>query len=131
MRVVLDTNVLISATLWEGSAHKVLLRLIEEDAKIYLSRAILEEYENSIKRDFVQVAERLPTLLETILSFSTLVEPTAKINVVSDPDDNKIIECALEADADYILTYDKQLLKLGKYGKAQIVKPEAFSPQTF
>lgn len=131
MKLVLDTNVLISATLWEGSAHKVLITLLEEGAQIFLSRAILEEYEQSIRRDFPQFVEILPKLLETMVSFSTLIEPTARLRVLQDEPDNRILECAVKADADFILTYDKGLLKLEKYGKAQISRPEAFSPQTF
>lgn len=63
MKIVLDTNVLISATLWEGSAHKTLLLLISRGARLYTSMAILQEYSKIIKRDFPQFAERLPELV--------------------------------------------------------------------
>jgi putative PIN family toxin of toxin-antitoxin system len=51
--------------------------------------------------------------MEVIMGFVTLVNPTLKVNVVKDdPDDNCIIECAIESNSDYIITYDKHLLNL-------------------
>lgn len=125
MKVVLDTNVLISATLWTGSANKTLLLLIEKGARLYTSRAILGEYAKIVRREFPQVVEKLPKLMENILSFSTMTEPSVKLNVVkADPDDNRIIECAVASQAEFILTYDKHLLKLKEYEGMKILTPE-------
>jgi uncharacterized protein len=125
MKVVLDTNVLISATLWEGSAHKTLLLLISRDAKLYTSMPILQEYSRVIRRDFPQFASRLPKLVGNIMAFSILVEPSVKLNAVpDDPDDNRILECAAESGAEFVLTYDKHLLNLKEYGGIGILTPE-------
>ncbi len=126
MKVVLDTNVLISSTLWAGSANKTLLLLIGKNAGLYASRAILEEYAEIVRREFPQVVEKLPQLMENILSFSTIAETSVRLDVVkADPDDNRIIECAMASQAEFILTYDKHLLKLKEYEGVKILTPES------
>lgn len=125
MKIVLDTNVLISATLWEGSAHKTLLLLLRRDAKLYTSQAILQEYSKIIGRDFPQLADRLPKLIGNIVAFSTIAEPGVRLNAVpADPDDNRILECAAASEAEFILSYDKHLLNLKEYGSVKIFTPE-------
>lgn len=127
MRVVLDTNVLISATLWSGSvAQKLLFKLIKTESQIFSSIDILEEYKKVLERDFVYTENEVINILEKIVSFMTLVQPREKIDIVkNDPDDNKIIECALASAATYIVTYDKHLLNLGEVRGIKIIKPEA------
>jgi len=62
-----------------------------------------------------------------IIEICTLVEPSRKIDFVKeDPADNKILECAVEANVDYIVTYDKHLLKLKEFEGIQIVSPAKF-----
>ena len=57
--------------------------------------------------------------------FAKLIEPKQKVDIVKDdPDDNKVIECAIESSSDYILTYDRHLLKLKEYKGIKILKPE-------
>jgi len=125
MKFVLDTNVLISATLWEGSANKTLLLLIEKDARLYTSKAILQEYDRIIRRDFPELVAQLPKLMENIIAFSIITEPRIRLDAVSaDPEDNKILECAIESGAEFILTYDKHLLNLKEYGGIKIFTPE-------
>ena len=64
-------------------------------------------------------------IIEKILLFASLIEPKQKINVVKDdPDDNKVIECAIESSSGYIITYDKHLLKIKEYKRIKILKPE-------
>ena len=125
MKIVLDTNVLISATLWEGSAHKTLLLLINRDARLYTSMPILQEYSRIIRREFPQLAGRLPKLVGNIMAFSILTNPSVRLNAVpADHDDNKILECATESGAEFVLTYDKHLLNLKTYGGIKIFTPE-------
>lgn len=129
MNVVFDTNVLISATLWHGSvAQKLLSKLIDIDISIFSSKEILAEYQNVLKRDFGYTDEAFVIILEKVLSFLILVEPKEKVDIVKDdPDDNKIIECALASQSEYILTYDKKhLLKIKEYRDIQLLRPEEF-----
>ena len=124
--ITFDTNVLLSATLWEGSvAQKLLFNLITQEVKIYSSLEILSEYQEVLERDFDFSDEELAEIMEKVLAFVTLVHPTIKLNVMNnDPDDNSILECALESNSKYIITYDKHLLNLKEFKSIQIIKPE-------
>lgn len=126
MIVTFDTNVLLSATLWDGSvAQKLLFDLIKQNVKIYSSTEILSEYQEILKRDFDFSDEDIAEILEKVLAFVTLVNPTMKIDIVTeDLDDNPIIECALESNSKYIITYDKHLLNLKEYQRIRIIRPE-------
>lgn len=126
MVVTFDTNTLLSATLWDGSvAQKLLYDLIRQNVKIYSSLEILNEYQKVLKRDFDFSDEDAAEIMEKVLAFVTLIKPKEKVKVVKDdPDDNIIIECALESNSKYIITYDPHLLKLKEYEKIQIIKPE-------
>ncbi|MBU0459541.1 MAG: putative toxin-antitoxin system toxin component, PIN family [Nanoarchaeota archaeon] len=126
MVVTFDTNVLLSATLWDGSvAQKLLYDLIRQNVKIYSSLEILNEYQRVLKRDFDFSDEEITEIMEKVLTFVTLVKPKEKVKVViEDPSDNVIIECAFESKSKYIITYDPHLLKLKEYKDIQIIKPE-------
>lgn len=125
MAVTFDTNVLLSATLWDGSiAQKLLFDLIRQNVKIYSSTKILSEYQEVLERDFDFSDENIAEIMEKVLTFITLVNPTMKVEVVKeDPDDNLIIECALESVSKYIITYDKHLLDIEEYQGIRIITP--------
>jgi len=126
MRVVLDTNVLISATQWpDSAARKVLRRLYSEGVKIFTSAEILAELAKVLIRDFDYDEEQVGALLSRLLAFVHIVKVSRNVKVVvEDPEDDKVINCALDCGADVILTYDRHLLKLNWYEKIKIVKPE-------
>ena len=126
MKLVVDTNFLISATQWDYSVcHKLLEKLIMNNAEIFSTKEILEEFAEVLKRDFLYNDEEVNNILEKVLQFLILVNPSKKIDIVKeDADDNKIIECAVESKAEYILSYDKHLLNIGEYQGIKIVKPE-------
>ena len=124
--MVLDTNVLLSSTLWDKSeSQKLLFRLIKSGADIFCSREILDEYERVLKRDFEYGDEEAGYIRDKILSFAKLVEPGERLEIVkNDPSDDRILECAVAASADYLITYDKHLLKLKQFRGIMVVKPE-------
>jgi|SRR3989344_951178 len=126
VKVVFDTNVLISATLWDNSvAQKFLFKCINEDIQIFSSQDIIEEYRRILARDFDYNEQEIGEILEMVLQFLTLVNPIKRIEIVKeDPEDNKIIECALESGAGYILSYDKHLLNLREFKGIKIIRPE-------
>ncbi len=125
-KIVLDTNVLISSTLWDSSvAQKFLFKCIKENIQIFSSQEIVEEYKKILARDFDYQEHEIGKILERILQFLTFVTPNKNVDVVKeDPDDNKIIECALESKAEYIISYDNHLLRLKEYAGIKIVRPE-------
>ena len=126
MRVTVDTNFLISATQWDYSvAHKLLKKFILSDAKIFTTQNILDETAEVLERDFEYNKNQAKNIIEKISLFAKLIEPKQKVEIVKDdPDDNKVIECAIESSSDYIITYDKHLLKLKEYKGIKILKPE-------
>ena len=126
MPLTFDTNVLLSATLWDGSvAQKLLFELIRNNIKIYSSPFIINEYQTILNRDFDFSTEEISEIMDKVLSFIVLITPKIKVDVVKDdPKDNPIIECALESKSNYIITYDKHLLNLKEYKKIRIIKPE-------
>ena len=129
MKVTVDTNFLISATQWDYSvAHKLLKRIILSDAKIFTTQDILNETVEVLERDFEYSKNEANNIIKKILLFAKLIEPKQKINVIKDdPDDNKVIECAVESFSDYIITYDRHLLKLKEYKGIKIITPEEFN----
>ena len=128
MKFAVDTNFLISATQWDYSlANKLLEKLLRENHEIFATEEIIEEFEEILERDFNYNKEEISKLREKVVQFLTLVIPSKKVDVVKeDSDDNKVIECAIEGKADYIISYDTHLLKLGGYQGIKIVSPEEF-----
>ena len=126
MRVVVDTNFLISATQWSYSvSHKLLEKLIRNNAEIFTTKEILDEFAEVLERDFEYQKQEVERILEKVLQFLIIVAPSKKFDAVKeDADDNKVIECAVESGAEYIVSYDKHLLNLKEFQGIKIVKPE-------
>ena len=129
MKVTVDTNFLISATQWDYSvAHKLLNKFILSDVIIFTTQDILDETAEVLERDFEYSKDEIKNIIEKILLFAKLIKPKQKVDVIKDdPDDNKVIECAIETSSDYIITYDRHLLKLKEYKGIKIVTPEEFN----
>ncbi len=78
-----------------------------------------------LQRDFKYNKEEANRIIEKVIDFTNLIEPEEKLEIIKeDPDDNKIIECALASKSDYIITYDKHLLKVKQFRGIKIMKPE-------
>ena len=133
MRIVLDTNVWLSAVFWDGEANKIINKAINEKIKIIITKEILSEIAEVLNREakfqkFIKDKKtKIGNLIRTILSFSILIETKSKIELIKqDPDDNIILEAALDGKADYILSYDKHLLNMLEFRKIKILEPREF-----
>ena len=126
IKAVLDTNILVSATFWNGNPYKITQKAIDKKIQCYSSKEILDEYAKALKRDFKLDDNQIEKRIEIISQFTILVEPKTKVNVVTDKDDNKFIETALEAKADYIVSGDHHLLDLKEFRGIKIVKAKEF-----
>jgi len=106
LRLVIDTNVLISAAIKPaGLQRTVLLLAITKPARLYVSRPILEEYSEVLARPEFRIRKGLrQQLLQLIKNHSYTVVPPHHLEVTSDPDDNMFVECADAARADYLVT---------------------------
>lgn len=106
LRLVLDTNILVSAALKPDSLqHTTFLLAITKPARLYVSQPILDEYAEVLARPELRIRKgpRLQ-LLQLIRNHSHLVVPSRSLDVTSDPDDNIFLECADAARADYLIT---------------------------
>jgi putative PIN family toxin of toxin-antitoxin system len=107
IRVVLDTNVLISATLSpQGLPAQILLLIIfEPDIRLCMSAEIFAEYEEVLRRPRLNRSEHVvQSTLQTIRERSLWVKPSCSVHACSDPDDNIFLECAQAAQANYLVT---------------------------
>ncbi len=96
--------------------------------ELAVSDAILDEVARVLARPkFGWSPERITEARETIRSLARHITPTQSLDVVKDdPTDNKILECAIEAGSDYIVSGDKHLLRLKQHGTAPILKVSDF-----
>ena len=106
IRAVIDTNVVVSAALvGHGFPAAVLDLVFAGDLVPCVSAAVLAEYDDALSRPRIRVkASRAQAIRETIATVAILVEPKVPLSVCSDPDDNAIMECAVEAHADFVIT---------------------------
>jgi putative PIN family toxin of toxin-antitoxin system len=122
VRVVFDTNILVSALVFPGGQGEAALRrIIGEIDQLALSRPILDELLDVLGRKFARDAEELAHVAVFLSEIAVLVAPKRRLRVVKDEPDNRIIECAVASRADGIVTGDKALLALKSYGHARIL----------
>ena len=126
MRIVLDTNILVSATQWPASsAVKTIKRLREKGVSFFVSEPILEEFQEVLCRDFDYSSSEASAIVFLVLRFASVVEVKSVVSVVrDDPDDDKVLACAVDSSATHIISYDRHLLRLGTFKGIKIVKPE-------
>jgi putative PIN family toxin of toxin-antitoxin system len=106
LRLVIDTNVLVSAALKPESLQRTTLILATtKPARLYVSHSILDEYADVLSRSELKIRKGLRLqLLQLIKNSGHLVTPSRRLDVCSDPDDNIFLECADKAGADYLIT---------------------------
>ena len=127
MRVVFDTNIYISAMLFGGLPRAIIQLVIEGHGENFISPAIRIETEHVLRGKFVWTGAEIEGRFARILSVSTLVVPRITLqNIVVDEDDHRILECAVEARANYIVSGDRHLLELGAYADIFVVNARQF-----
>jgi uncharacterized protein len=127
LRLVIDTNVLVSAAIKPaGLQRTVLLLAMTKPARWYVSQPIVEEYSDVLARRELQIRKGLrQQLLRLIKNHSHTVVPIARLEVAHDRDDNTFLECADVAAADYLITGNqKHFPKFWK--KTKVITPREF-----
>ncbi len=106
LRLVLDTNVLVSAALKPGGLQRtVFLLAITKPARLYVTEAVLAEYREVLARPEFKIRRGLrQQFLQLIRNHAQLVTPARALRIAEDPDDDKFLECADAARADYLVT---------------------------
>ncbi len=125
MRVVLDTNVIIDGVKDDYSYEKQIIdAVISGKLEAFANHQTLRE-NKLITRQLINSSSYAKEMNE-LFSHIQMVQNKHQINIVNDPEDNKILESAVEADADFLITRDNDLLKIAKYEGVQIVTPAEF-----
>lgn len=133
MRVVLDTNTLVSVLLLKQSIPRQVFDQVFDNAlkiaEILLSTATVTELNDVLKRDkfkkYITDAERA-LFAQTLITQGILIDVTQTITVCRDTKDNKFLELAMEGKADYIITGDQDLLILNPFNNIEIITPRDF-----
>ena len=128
LKIVLDTNILVSAILFGGKTKLILEKAIHGEIRLCISGPILDELSGVLqRRKFGYSPELVQVMLKELTDLSDFVDPSTAIDVVlEDREDNRILECAVEAEANYIITGNFHLLKLKRYRNIEILNPGAF-----
>jgi uncharacterized protein len=128
MRVILDTNVLISGIFFNGPPSEILDAWKSSLFQIVFSPQILEEYRNvaeSLSNSYPGIGIR--PIIDTILLHGEVVFVTERYDpICDDPDDDKFIECALAGNCTLIISGDKHLLRISGYSGITVLKPREF-----
>jgi uncharacterized protein len=127
VRVVADTNTVVSAFLWGGPPAAVLEAARDKRITLLTSTALLDELAEVLAREkfarrIRQVGSTVPAMVSNYRALVTLVEPLPMTPTARDPDDDAVLACALAAGADLIVTRDNDLLTLGTFRNIRIVR---------
>ena len=127
MRVVFDTNVYISAFITAGGrGEAAYLRATSGAVTLAVSVPILTELARKLKEKFHWDDEHIKVSVRHVAAVAVVVKPQERLAVLADEPDNRILECALEAGAELIVTGDRHLLDIGMYKGVAIVTLAAF-----
>ncbi|MGE5446374.1 MAG: putative toxin-antitoxin system toxin component, PIN family [Ignavibacteriales bacterium] len=127
IRVVADTNVYISALNFGGTADEVLALGRKQEILIFISPSILKEIREVLIRKFRWSTKDAQEAITGIGDFTELVHPKERIDLIKDDEpDNRILECAMEAKANFIITGDRHIQKLRKFQGILIFSPREF-----
>lgn len=127
-RVVLDTNVYISAFLFGGPPRRVFEYVVDGSVQCFVSLPLLDEIRDVLqRRKFGLSIEQALAFVEELQALVRVVVPGGAVNAVAaDPDDNRVLECALAARAEVVVTGDAHLLQLKHWRGIRMVDPSAF-----
>jgi len=129
VKVILDTNVLLSALLFRGNLARIVALWKEGMISPIFSRETFQEFNSALKYPkFSLTKDEIKVIVEEeILPYCDVTDVTEKVEgVCRDPDDDKFISCAVSASADFIVSGDKAFTALKKYKAVKIIRPSDF-----
>jgi len=127
MRAILDTNVFVSGIFWEGNFCSQLIEKWKiKKFGLVSSMEIIDELIKTLKDFKIQMSDSMiENWRNLIIENSIIVKPTIKLDIVKDdPDDNKFLEAGVTGKANFIISQDRHLLKLGEYQGIKIISPK-------
>lgn len=126
VRIVLDTNILISAIGFGGKPRHILRLILDKQLTAVTSAVLLAELEDVITKKFPTLEKAFPRISKQIRKRFHIVKPKKTIRALTDEPDNRVLEAAVTGRCTYLVTGDKELLNLGIYKNIKIVSPEVF-----
>jgi len=127
LKVVIDTNVFISAFYLPDSRPAEVVFLARRKRILnFISPPILKEIERILQKKLLWDNAKTESAVRRIRNFSEMVDPKKRLEVIADDPDNRILECAVEGQAEFIISGDKHLLNLKAYQGIVIVTPADF-----
>ncbi len=127
-KVTLDTNILISASGWQGNPKQIFEKIIDRKVELVVSYELFSELSQVLEYPKFQFTEEQKSRLkELILKIAKFVKPVEKIDAIKeDVYDNSVLECGVAGSVDYIVTGDLHLLKLKEFRSIKIVTAKKF-----
>ena len=129
MKLVVDTNVLVSAFLWQGNPGRLIELAAEKEIQLFTNRALLDELaatlvKKKLAKPVVATGLTVEQMLRNYRRLATLVTTRQLAQLVSrDPDDDSVLACALAVSADLIVSGDDDLLVLKRFQGIPIATP--------
>ncbi len=131
MKIVFDTNVILSSLVTQGLSHRV-LKICIDNHKLFISKWIINEVIEKLELKFTIKKSEIKRIKEFVLNAFETIEPKGEIpTVCRDKDDNNILHLAEYLNADVIITGDKDLLDLKKFNKTIIITPRIFMEEHY
>ncbi|GFH92156.1 hypothetical protein IMSAGC002_03422 [Lachnospiraceae bacterium] len=132
MKIVIDTNVLISGVFFGGFPRKILSAVVSQKITACATAEIINEYEEIVQEMINRKQGHINrAILSPLIQAMEIIEPVTHIGICRDPDDNKFLECAKDSHALYIVSGDKDLLVIEQFGNIQIVNAKDFCEKYF
>lgn len=131
LKVILDTNVLISSILFGGKPRKIIKLVQEGRITPIISPVLLAELTEVLVKKFQFAPGKLLLVDDLIKENFASVNPSITISIISDKDDNRVLEAAVEGGCNYIISGDRDLLKLKTFQNVKIVTPDTFLSDVF
>ena len=126
MRLVLDTNILISAIIYGGKPRIVHELIINKEHIGFTSPVLLAELSDVLRKKFSYTESAIASIERQIRKYYHMVLPRELIDILRDIADNRVLEAGIEGECDVIISGDIDLLKLGTYRAIKIITPAAF-----
>lgn len=125
-RVVIDTNIIVSALIFGGNSEKIVKKLINKELLAFTSPQLISELLDVLSKKFKYSERDLIITKIQLTEITKTVYPDKEIKIARDVKDNKVIEAAVEGKCGFIITGDKDLLEIRKYKRIKILTPREF-----
>ena len=132
MRIVIDTNVLVSGVFFGGFPRKILSAVVSRKITACATAEIINEYEEIVQEMIGRKQGHIDSaILSPLIQVLEVIEPITHVEICRDPDDDKFLGCAKDSHALYIVSGDKDLLVIEEYENIQIMTAKEFYEKYF